>query len=33
MGGDSWYGAEEVWGTDAFKNRVNDYIKMMDSFL
>ena len=23
MGGDSWYGAEEVWGTDAFKNRVN----------
>ncbi len=24
MGGDSWYGAEEVWGTDAFKNRVNE---------
>ena len=23
MGGDNWYGAEEVWGTDAFKNRVN----------
>ena len=23
MGGDSWYGAEEVWGTDAFKRRVN----------
>ena len=23
MGGDSWYGAEAVWGTDAFKNRVN----------
>ena len=23
MGGDSWYGAEKVWGTDAFKNRVN----------
>ena len=24
MGGDSWYGAEEVWGTDAFINRVNE---------
>ena len=24
MGGDSWYGAEEVWGTDDFKNRVNE---------
>ena len=24
MGGDSWYGAEEVWGTDAFKSRVNE---------
>tara|TARA_S200000501_G_scaffold117395_1_gene110201 strand:+ start:191 stop:676 length:486 start_codon:yes stop_codon:yes gene_type:complete len=24
MGGDSWYGAEKVWGTDAFKNRVNE---------
>ena len=24
MGGDSWYGAEEVWGTDAFKNRVSE---------
>ena len=23
MGGDSWYGADAVWGTDAFKNRVN----------
>ena len=27
MGGDSWYGAEEVWGTDAFKNRVNELHK------
>ena len=27
MGGDSWYGAEEVWGTDAFKNRVNELYK------
>ena len=24
MGGDSWYGADEVWGTDAFKNRVSE---------
>ena len=24
MGGDNWYGAEEVWGTEAFKNRVNE---------
>ena len=24
MGGDSWYGAEAVWGTAAFKNRVNE---------
>mgnify|MGYP001355049146 FL=1 len=24
MGGDSWYGAEEVWGTDAFESRVNE---------
>ena len=27
MGGDSWYGAEKVWGTDAFKNRVNELNK------
>ena len=24
MGGDSWYGADEVWGTDAFINRVSE---------
>ena len=24
MGGDNWYGAEKVWGTEDFNNRVND---------
>ena len=23
MGGDNWYGAEKVWGTEDFNNRVN----------
>ena len=24
MGGDNWYGAEKVWGTEDFNNRVNE---------
>ena len=24
LGGNSWYGAEEVWGTEDFNNRINE---------
>lgn len=24
MGGDNWYGAEKVWGTEDFNNRINE---------
>ena len=24
MGGDNWYGAEKVWGTEDFNNRVDE---------